>query len=140
MAEEKTKNQIVIDATNATLGRLASYAAKQALLGKKIEIVNCDLAIIAGNPKSIIAHYQKLRKRGGSSLKGPFFPKSPERVLRRTIRAMLPDHKRGRGKEAYKNIMCHNLVPPELADSKKITAGKEKKTKIITLRELANIL
>ena len=28
--------QIVLDAKNTVLGRLASYAAKQALLGKKI--------------------------------------------------------------------------------------------------------
>ena len=43
------KNQIVIDATNATMGRLASYVAKQALLGKQIAIVNSEKAIITGN-------------------------------------------------------------------------------------------
>jgi len=32
--------EIIIDASNATLGRLASYTAKQALQGKKIIIVS----------------------------------------------------------------------------------------------------
>ena len=36
-------NEIVIDGTNALLGRLASYAAKQAILGRKVgmtQIIN----------------------------------------------------------------------------------------------------
>jgi large subunit ribosomal protein L13 len=57
--------KIVIDATNATLGRLASYSAKQALLGKEIAIVNCDKAVIAGKRRSIIIEYQEKRGKGG---------------------------------------------------------------------------
>tara|TARA_Y100000310_G_scaffold284177_1_gene306802 strand:- start:12669 stop:13073 length:405 start_codon:yes stop_codon:yes gene_type:complete len=128
--------EIVIDATQATLGRLASYAAKQALLGKKVTIVNCEKAILTGRRKSIIKDYQKKRELGGSALKGPFFPKSPERILKRTVRGML-SYKQARGRTALKNVICHNKIPPELEKTKKITAGKEKHTTILPLLNLS---
>ena len=96
----KIKNVIVIDGKNAILGRLASYVVKQALLGKEIAIVNCNEVVISGKPKSVIKEYQEKRQRGGSSLKGPFFPKSPERIVKRTVRGML-SYKQGRGREVW---------------------------------------
>jgi large subunit ribosomal protein L13 len=47
------KEKMIIDATNATLGRLASFVAKQALQGKKVIIVNSEKAIITGDKKGI---------------------------------------------------------------------------------------
>ena len=81
--------KIVIDGRNALLGRLASFAAKQSLLGKEISIVNCNEVVVSGKPKSIIGEYKEMRDKGGSSLKGPFFPRLPERIVKRTIRGML---------------------------------------------------
>ena len=52
------EKQIIINATDGNLGRIASYAAKQALLGKEIIILNCNEAQITGNPKTILAKYQ----------------------------------------------------------------------------------
>ncbi len=77
---------MIIDAKNATLGRMASFAAKKAIEAEQIDIVNCEDAIIIGKKTSFIDHYKKKRARGGSSLKGPFFPYSPERIIKRTIR------------------------------------------------------
>jgi len=131
--------KIVIDANNAILGRLASYAAKQALLGKEIVIVNCNDAVITGKKSSIVSEYMVARARGGSSLKGPFFPKSPERILKRTIRGML-SYKQGRGREALKRIICYNATPAEYEEAKKIIAGKEKNIKTIKLSELSKVI
>lgn len=128
--------EIIIDAKNATLGRLASYAAKQSLLGKSIVIVNCNDAVVVGKPISIIKEYRDIRSKGGASLKGPFFPKSPERVVKRTIRGML-SYRQGRGKDALRRIICHNEVPQEYVEAKKILAGKEKSVKTIKLSELS---
>ena len=128
-------HKIVIDATNAVLGRLASYAAKQALLGHEIIIVNCDKAIVTGKHSTIIREYHISRSRGGSSLNGPHFPKTPERILKRTIRGML-SYKQGRGLAAFKRIICYNLVPTEYESTKKIHAGKEKKTTTTTLKHI----
>ena len=76
--------RIVIDATNGTLGRLCSFAAKQALLGKEVIIVNCNEVVITGSRKNILNHYTERRAIGGTSLKGPFYPKIPERIVKRT--------------------------------------------------------
>lgn len=129
--------KIVIDATNATLGRLASYAAKQSLLGKEVIIVNCKDAVITGRKASVIEDYKEKRARGGASLRGPIFPKSPERIIKRTIRGML-SYTQQRGLSALKRITCHDEVPAELESAKKILAGKEKKTKTTTLSELSS--
>ena len=43
----------IIDGKNATLGRLASYVAKQALKGEEFAILNCEQIIITGSKKDI---------------------------------------------------------------------------------------
>lgn len=128
--------KIVIDGKNALLGRLSSYAAKQSLLGKEISIVNCNEVVISGKPKSIIGEYKEIRQKGGSSLKGPFFPKIPERIVKRTIRGML-SHRQGRGRDALKRIKCYNETPVEFEKSKMVKSGKEKNIKKIKLRDLS---
>jgi large subunit ribosomal protein L13 len=129
-------NKVVIDGKNAILGRLAGYAAKQALLGKEIAIVNCKEVVVSGKPKSVISEYQERRQKGGAALKGPFFPRNPERIVKRTVRGML-SYKQRRGRNALKKIKCYNELPSEYKESKKIVAGKEKKIKTIKLGDLS---
>ncbi len=69
----------VINADGLILGRLASYAAKQALQGKKIIILNSEKVIITGKRSFIIPHYQGKRRRGGTAQKGPNFSRLPEK-------------------------------------------------------------
>ena len=40
---------MIINADNLVLGRMAAIAAKQALLGEDVRIVNCEKAIITGD-------------------------------------------------------------------------------------------
>ena len=127
---------IVIDATRGILGRIASYAAKQAMLGKNVIIVNCDHALVSGRKLSTIAEYTILRRRGGSSLKGPFFPKQTERIMKRTIRGMLA-YTQQRGLAALKRVMCYPHVPQEYVSAKKILFVKELKTQSLSLAELS---
>jgi len=128
--------KIIIDATNSPLGRLASFSAKQALLGNSIVIVNCNSAIISGRKSSIIGEYKEARARGGSALKGPNFPKNPERIVKRTIRGML-SYKEGRGHDAFKKIICYNDIPKEYENIDKISLQKIFNIKTMTLRELS---
>lgn len=118
--------EIIINAENAVLGRLASYAAKQALFGKKIIIINSEKAIIQGREQMVLEEYNKKRVRGGSGLGGPNFPSPPERILKRTIRNMLP-YKKERGREALKRIKCYLGIPKEFEGEKMIKSGKGKK-------------
>jgi len=129
------KEKIVIDATDATLGRLCSFAAKQALMGKFIVIVNCNNAVLTGNKNFLLKEYKEKIARGGSSLKGPFYPKNPQRIVKRVIRGMLP-YKQERGRAALKRIICFNDHPKEYESVKKIYAAKEKKVRTTKINDL----
>ena len=107
---------MIIDAENLVLGRAASFIAKKALLGEKIDIVNCEKAIVIGNKDDILRRYKQKYDRGIHT-KGPFIIRSPEMLFKRTIRGMLP-YKREIGKRAFKNIKCYIGVPDSLKDKK----------------------
>jgi large subunit ribosomal protein L13 len=132
-------SRLVVDGTHATMGRLASYGAKQALLGKDVVIVNANEVVVVGRKEDIVSKYQILIGKGGASLKGPRIIRTPERLLKRTIRGMLP-HKQERGKTALSKVKCYNETPEEFKESKKIKAGKEKRGKFISLKELSGFI
>ncbi|MFQ5531036.1 MAG: 50S ribosomal protein L13 [Candidatus Nanoarchaeia archaeon] len=126
----------VIDGKNAVLGRLASYAAKEALKGENIVILNCEKVIIIGNKKNIKERFLQSRRRVGSGQKGPKISQNTNKIVKRAIRGMLPTHRHGRGKNAFRKIKCYVGVPKEFEDTKKITAGKEKTGKFLQVKEL----
>ena len=61
----------IIDGKDAVLGRLASYAAKEALKGEDIAIVNCEKIIITGNKAFTRENFLEKRRRVGSTQRGP---------------------------------------------------------------------
>lgn len=101
----------IIDATNLKLGRLASYSAKALLEGEELAIVNAERAVIVGRKKDILHSYKEKRDKG-SRYKGPFFPKRADRIIKRTVRGMLP-YKKAKGQEAFKRIRVYLGVPEE---------------------------
>ena len=127
----------IIDGKNAVLGRLASYAAKELLKGEEIVIVNCGKIIITGNRKNIEKEFHEKRSKVGSGQKGPKHHRVSYKIVKRTIRGMLPDFREGRGREAYKKLRCYSGIPKELQESKKIVSGKEKKTKFVEVMEIS---
>ncbi len=127
----------IIDGKDAVLGRLASYVAKESLKGEEIVILNCEQVIITGNKKNIEKDFEEKRGRVGSSQKGPKHHRISEKIVKRVIRGMLPDFRKGRGKETLKRIKCYNKIPKEFQEKKKIVAGKEKKTKFIRIKEIS---
>lgn len=127
----------VINGENAVLGRLASYAAKESLKGEEIIIVNSEKVIITGNKENIVKTYITKRSKVGKSQKGPKHSKLSERVVKRTIQGMLPNHRAGRGKEALKRIKCYKGIPKEFEKVKMISAGKEKGDKFIFVEEIS---
>ena len=113
--------KIIIDAEGEVRGRLASFAAKQALQGNEIVVLNSEKALISGNIVMNIQDF-KLRRALNTNKpeKGPFFSKDPEKMLKRTIRGMLPDFRIGKGREAWKRIRCYIGVPEEFKKEKPI--------------------
>ncbi|MDK2796347.1 MAG: large subunit ribosomal protein [Archaeoglobaceae archaeon] len=105
---------VVIDATGHILGRLSSIVAKRLLNGERIVIVNAEKAVITGNKSAVFDRYKDKYDRG-SKEKGPYFPKHPEKIFKRTVRGMLPWSSR-RGREAYRRLRVFIGVPEELKD------------------------
>lgn len=132
-------NQIVVDAAGAVLGRTASYAAKQALLGKKVIIVNCSDALITGRRNLILERYSHMRSRGKGAQKGPRVLKSAFRLMKRTARGML-EYTQRRGEDALDRIICYDDAPKEFESAKKISLVKDLKIKTVKLSEVAKII
>src|SRR4030042_1529228 len=110
----------VIEAKGAILGRVASYAAKEALKGEDIAVINCKDILISGNKKTILEGYRQKRRRTGTGFRGPKFPRTEYMIVKRTIRGMLPHHQSGRGRVAMKRIKCYNDTPLDFEKSEKI--------------------
>jgi large subunit ribosomal protein L13 len=113
---------IVIDAKNLILGRLSAYAAKQALQGETVHIINADKAVITGDKKRILESYRRKRELGGPLI-GPFHLRMPDRLVKRCIRGML-SYKAPRGKEAFARIKCHIGVPSSLSNVESVSLPK----------------
>jgi large subunit ribosomal protein L13 len=122
---------IVINAENLILGRLATFVAKQALLGQEVRVINAEKAIVSGKKKSVLAEKKNARDRGIPT-KGPSIPRMADRYVRRTIRGMLP-HRQAKGAEAYKGILCYVGVPEEFKDAEVTTLDYAKVEKLPTL-------
>jgi len=104
---------IIVEGTEATLGRLASFVAKSALKGEEIIVVNCGEVIISGNKKTTEREFFEKRNRHGHSQKGPIHSKTSEKIVKRAIRGMLPNYRKGIGAQAFKRIKCFNKIPEE---------------------------
>lgn len=107
---------MIVDATDLIVGRLGTVVAKKALLGEEITIVNSEKAVISGK-KSVVLDRIKTRVNRGIPSKGPHFIRSPDRLLKRMIRNMMP-YKQPKGEAAFKRITCWIGVPEEYKDKK----------------------
>ena len=109
----------IINADGLILGRMASILATRLLAGEEIAVVNAEKAIISGTKARVFSQYRRKRERG-SREGGPFFPRRPDHIVKRTVRGMVP-YKRERGDDALKRLRVHVGVPKEFA-------GKEMET------------
>lgn len=116
----------LINGSGAVLGRLASYVAKESMKGEDVVIVNCGEVIITGRKRKIKEEFEEKRTKVGSGQKGPKISRTSEKVVKRAVRGMLPNHRSGRGKEAFRRITCHKEVPDEFRDKKMIEMKRDK--------------
>lgn len=129
---------LYLDATDMIVGRLASRVAKMLLMGEEIMIFNAEKAVITGTPEANMEKFHERIDRG-DPYHGPFFPKRPDRILKRTVRGMLP-YKKPRGRDALKRLKVFNSVPEEYSDKElKGVDGAENqhKYKYITLGRIS---
>jgi large subunit ribosomal protein L13 len=99
----------VIDASGRVIGRLATEVSQAALDGEEVRVVNSEDAVISGDAEEVFEEYRQKVERGARD-RGPHFPKRPDKMLKRTIRGMLP-YKQERGKEAFSRVKTYLEVP-----------------------------
>jgi large subunit ribosomal protein L13 len=134
-----SENTIIIDAKGLILGRMASVLAKCLLQGESIIVLNAERAAISGKRLQIV-NEAKTFLEVGHPRKGPYHPRRPDRIVRKTIRGMLPWRK-PKGRLAYKRLKVY-LGTPKKFEGKEIQtildASAEKlKSAYITVGELA---
>jgi len=111
MTKERT---MIIDATGLILGRMASTIAKQLLQGETIIVVNAEKAAISGKRLSILKDAKNFLEVGHFR-KGPYHPRRPDHIVRRTIRGMLP-RKKPKGQQAYKRLKVFLQLPEKFKE------------------------
>lgn len=118
MAE--TSTTYVYDASNVIMGRLASVVAKQLISAQRegredrVVIINSEKAIVSGKKESVFAQYQE-RYQLNHPRKGPFFPRMPHLILKRSVRGMLPYQKKSKGRLAFKSLRVEIGCPNHLS-------------------------
>ena len=117
MAEATT---FVYNAEDKVLGRLASVVAKQLITAKKagedtrVIIVNAEKAIVTGKRSTILSDY-RAKYELNHPRKGPFYPRMPDQILKRTVRGMLPYQKNSSGRNALRSLRVEIGTPSDLS-------------------------
>jgi large subunit ribosomal protein L13 len=130
----------VINADGLILGRLSSHVAKRLRNGEEIVILNAEKAIISGRRKQLVEFYAHRRTRGASQTKakGPFYPRTSDAILKRTVRGMV-EYKKPTGRAALKRLRVYLGVPKEFKDVKMETLETAKKPHLVKFVHLGDI-
>jgi large subunit ribosomal protein L13 len=135
----KPTSAAVVNGEGLILGRMCSKIAKRLLNGEQIIVVNAEKIIISGKKKSKVAEAKEFLDVGAPE-RGPFHSRRPDRIVRKTVRGMVP-WKQPKGKNAYKRLKVYMGVPNELKDqtmeTDKYALASKLKGPHFTLGELA---
>lgn len=131
----------VIDADNLVYGRLSTQVAKLLLDGEEIVIVNADKVAVTGSRDFVLGKFRE-RRDIGSVRKGPYYPRTSNQILRRSIGDMLPK-KKAKGADALKRCKVFSGIPPEFKDQGFETvesAKNDRSSRYVTLSEISKYL
>jgi len=111
-----SKEPLVIDASNQILGRLASFAAKRAIKGDSVIVLNAEKAVVSGKRHSIVVETKrKLQTRTlGTQAHAPVHQRRADLYVRRVVRGMLP-WKKAKGKAAFHRVQVFVGIPEEFS-------------------------
>ncbi|MGP8068280.1 MAG: 50S ribosomal protein L13 [Candidatus Bathyarchaeia archaeon] len=133
---------ILLDATDQVLGRLASYAAKNALSGNMVVVLNAEKAVISGRKSNIVEEaMRRLNTRTlANQTTAPVHQRRPDLYFRRVVRGMLP-WKKPKGKAAFHRVFVFMGVPEEYSNKKAARVpdadASKLRTAYMTLEDLA---
>ena len=110
----------VFDADGLVLGRLASTVADMLLKAArsdrddKVVIINAEKSIVSGSSRAVFQTYHA-KYELNHARKGPFYPRMPDMILKRTVRGMLPYQRKSSGRRALRNLRVEIGCPHHLA-------------------------
>ncbi len=105
---------VFVDASGLILGRMSSVVAKRLLAGESVVILNAEKAVLSGKRLSRVNEARLFLEKGYPGM-GPFHPRRPDQIMRRTIRGMLP-RRSARGQLAYRRLKIFLGVPAEFKE------------------------
>jgi large subunit ribosomal protein L13 len=138
-----SKEPVLLDANNQILGRLASYAAKHALSGDDIIVLNAEKAVISGRRKNIVEEAKRRLKTRtlANQTTAPVHQRRPDLYFRRVVRGMLP-WKKAKGKAAFHRVTVFMGVPEEYSSRQAVKVPGADASKLgspyVTLADLAS--
>jgi large subunit ribosomal protein L13 len=118
---------------------MSSNIAKLLLSGEYVTILNAEKAVYSGKKKSKVTEAHVFLEVGAPE-RGPFHYRRPDRMLKKTVRGMLPC-RQPKGKTALKRLKVFMGVPIEFKDQQTIQFENAQASKLkgpsFTLGELA---
>ncbi len=134
---------IVIDAKDSRIGRVGTFVAKKLLEGEEVNVINAEEAVISGNPQVTVEEYLLRRQLQfkGNPEKSPYWPKVPDRFVKKLIRGMIP-RKKASGRSAYKNLKVYIGHPADIKGEPITVEGAElgKLNRYIKIKRLCELL
>lgn len=126
----ESRPAVVVDASGQIVGRLASHVSKLLLNGERVVVVNAEKAMFSGRRSMILQ--ESLDKLEIASVVhpkfGPFHPRTPDRILKRVVRGMVPRRK-PKGLQAWKRLRVYVGVPAGFEKREKRVFEDAKATK-----------
>jgi large subunit ribosomal protein L13 len=80
----------------------------------KVVIINSEKAIVSGSSRAVLQTYHD-KYALNHARKGPFYPRMPDMILKRTVRGMLPYQRKSSGRRALRNLRVEIGCPHHLA-------------------------
>jgi large subunit ribosomal protein L13 len=112
---------IIFNGQMCILGRTASKIAELAMDGNRVALINAEEIVVTGGENQIINKYSTRQNLGSD--RGPFYPKRPDKIVKRSIRGMLP-HKQASGRKAFERIQVYIGTPEEFEGNTKVPENK----------------
>ena len=121
-----------VDASGKIAGRMCSHVAKLLLQGNRVIIVNAESVLFSGNRRNIMSEWADRLYLGSvvHPKHGPFHPRTPDGILSRMVRGMIPRAKPS-GAAAIKRLRVYVGVPEEFSKAEYIDFEDSKATKPI---------
>jgi large subunit ribosomal protein L13 len=133
MQETETKPKtLYVDASGQIAGRLCSKVAKLLLLGNSVVVIHPEKALLSGSRGTVMTDFfHRLTIASVVHPKhGPFHPRTPEGIMTRMVRGMIPRRKPS-GAAALRRLRVYGEAPKELSNVSFTSFDDAKATKPI---------